>query len=187
MSGERLSAMIRVFLMLLISICGFLLSGTWIREQETSIVLLVLHMAGAGQTYHGEGTSIAVAHGSGGPFVAVLTPACSSWPSVLALISLALVVPRVSMGRRLALAISAGMFVFIGNIVRIAASVAVGLWVGPASLVLFHNFVGSMFGFAYTFAGFVWMIILLMPPRGIPLDQPYREGGGESAYVSGAF
>jgi carbamoyl-phosphate synthase large subunit len=56
-----------------------------------------------------------------------------------------------------------------GNLIRIAGSVVVGLFSGRASLVLFHDWVGSVFGIAYTIGGFIVTLTLLL--RG---GQPRR-------------
>jgi hypothetical protein len=53
--------------------------------------------------------------------------------------------------------------VVAGNILRISASLAVGLVAGRTSLVLFHDWVGSMFGFGYTLGGYVLLLYLLLP------------------------
>ena len=51
------------------------------------------------------------------------------------------------------------------NVVRIAASVWVGLRFGAGDLVLFHNSVGTLFALAYTLIGFLFMLYLMLPKR----------------------
>ena len=55
--------------------------------------------------------------------------------------------------------------IVVGNLVRIASSSVVGLLAGRVSLVLFHDWVGSSFGFAYTIGGFVLMLAVLLRRR----------------------
>jgi carbamoyl-phosphate synthase large subunit len=97
------------------------------------------------------------------PFRAHVTPFCSSLVSVLALASIALFLFRGPLLRRL-LAFGAAAALIVGcNMVRIAASLAVGLSYGDQSLVLFHDWVGTIFGLAYTMGGFFFMLWLLLP------------------------
>ena len=71
--------------------------------------------------------------------------------------------PRGRTGRRIgALACALGC-VLAGNVLRIAGSIAVGLVHGKASLVLFHDWVGSLFAFGYTLGGYLLMLFLLLP------------------------
>lgn len=108
-------------------------------------------------------SSIAVFPTSATPFVAVLLPSCSSLSSLLALTFLAWFIPRGRTGRRVVALVCALLCVFAGNVARIVASIGVGLVYGPPSLILFHDFVGSMFAFAYTLGGYLLMLFLLLP------------------------
>jgi len=64
---------------------------------------------------------------------------------------------------------AAATVIFAGNIVRIAASVAIGAVAGRGSLVLFHDWVGSAFALAYTIGGYVLMLWLLLPADAAPV------------------
>ena len=55
--------------------------------------------------------------------------------------------------------------IVVGNLIRIGTSVIAGLLAGEVSLVLFHDWVGSTFGFAYTIGGFVLMLAILLRRR----------------------
>ena len=57
------------------------------------------------------------------------------------------------------------MCVFVGNVLRIAGSIGIGLLYGSRSLVLFHDWIGSLFAFGYTLGGFLLMVYLLLPPE----------------------
>lgn len=119
------------------------------------------------------GTSILVVPPRSAAFVAVVTPACSSAASVLAITFLGTVMTLGSAARRarrVGAIFAAVAVVFAGNLVRIAASVLVGLAVGRSSLVLFHDWMGSMFSFVYTLSGFILMLYIVLPagPRSAP-------------------
>jgi exosortase/archaeosortase family protein len=97
------------------------------------------------------------------PFRAVLTPFCSSLVAILALGAIALCVLRGSILRRASSFLVAATFVFCCNVLRIAVSLWGGLRYGPEGLVLFHDWVGTIFGLAYTLAGFLLMLYLMLP------------------------
>jgi exosortase/archaeosortase family protein len=105
---------------------------------------------------YGSGTGMQV-------FWVAITPSCSSLgPALaLALISYVMSVGYPKFDRVLAGAAGVAAIV-IGNTVRIASSVIVGLHSGRVSLVLFHDWVGSTFGFAYTVGGFVLVLAILL-------------------------
>jgi exosortase/archaeosortase family protein len=103
---------------------------------------------------------------SGAPFWVDITPSCSSLGPALALTLLAVVVSAGRPASDRLLAGAAGIAgVIAGNLIRIGSSVIVGLMAGPVSLVLFHDWVGSIFGFAYTIGGFVLVLSILLRRR----------------------
>jgi hypothetical protein len=55
--------------------------------------------------------------------------------------------------------------VFAGNVLRLAGSLGFGLWVGERSLVLFHDWVGTVFTYAYTLGGYLVMLSMLLAAR----------------------
>ena len=108
-------------------------------------------------------TSIQIFPRRGDPVRGEITASCSSLASMLAIGCLGLLTPRVARSRRafaLGVALAA---VFLGNVVRITASMALGYVAGRQALVLFHDSIGSMFTFGYTLGGFILMLWLLLP------------------------
>jgi len=95
-----------------------------------------------------------------------ITPSCSSLGPALAI---ALIATVMSIGNPVSDRVLAGVVgvasIVVGNLVRIASSSVVGLQAGRVSLVLFHDWVGSSFGFAYTIGGFVLMLAILLRRR----------------------
>ena len=101
-----------------------------------------------------------------------IAPPCSSLPAVLSLVGLATIIsPRVRSGNgvsslRFARSVAvAAAVMFLGNVVRIDSSILMGLVAGRVVLVLFHDWVGSVFGFASLLAGWVLLIWMLLPTR----------------------
>ena len=121
-------------------------------------------------------TSILVVPYHHASFWVTLTPSCSALAPALAVTCLASMMPRATSRRFLAIG-AAVVAVVVGNFVRISSSVVVGLYAGRSSLVLFHDWVGSMIGFAFTLGGFVLMLWILIPARG-PAPVPSVVTGG---------
>lgn len=134
------------------------------RQFETETAAALLHLLGVApeRVQIRANASLGVYPASAGPFLATVTPSCSSLSAVVAVASLALFVPR-HVRRRRFLALGIALLVVVGgNILRIAASIAIGLAAGTGSLVLFHDWVGSLFAFTYTLGGYLLMLYVLM-------------------------
>ena len=95
-----------------------------------------------------------------------VTPYCSSLIAVLALGGIAGFILQGPLSRRMVAFVGAAALVVACNIVRIAASIWVGLRWGAGDLVLFHNWVGTLFALAYTLIGFLFMLYLMLPKEG---------------------
>jgi exosortase/archaeosortase family protein len=100
------------------------------------------------------------------PFRATVTPFCSSLIPILALGSISMFILAGSIARRAAAFAIAAATILCCNVIRIAASVLVGLRAGPAGLALFHDWVGTGFALAYTLGGFMLMLYVLLPKVG---------------------
>jgi len=139
-----------------------------VRMAEASAAAGLLHLFGVGDVTVQLGTSIQVFPKGHTPFRASVTPSCSCLSALLALGYVAGFLPRKSHRRRFPAVIAAMGAVAGGNVLRIAASLGIGLVAGRASLVLFHDWVGSVFTFAYTLGGYLIMLYLLLPSRTQP-------------------
>jgi exosortase/archaeosortase family protein len=94
---------------------------------------------------------------------AVVTASCSSILSVLGLTALAAVVLR---GRKLH--VVGGLTVAVAallvlNHVRLLLSALAGMWWGDGALVLFHDWVGTLWNLVATLGGFLLMVWLTLP------------------------
>jgi exosortase/archaeosortase family protein len=154
----------RVGWRLLIIMGCFLALMEPVRVAEASAAAGLLRLLGMDVTVQ-LGTSIQVFPPGHAPFRAVVTPSCSSLSGLLALGFVAGFLPRRPGGRRLRAVFVAMAAVLTGNVLRIAGSLTVGLVAGRASLVLFHDWVGSVFTFVYTLGGYLLMLYLLLPAR----------------------
>ena len=136
------------------------------RHWEALAVAALVRAVGFHGVLSVEGSQILLSSGSGQLFWVDITPSCSSLGPAL---SLALIVTIMSAGNPASDRVLAGMAgiasIVVGNVVRIGLSVVVGLLAGRVSLVLFHDWVGSTFGFAYTVGGFVLVLAILLRRR----------------------
>jgi carbamoyl-phosphate synthase large subunit len=141
-----------------------------VRRFETGTAIALVRPLSA-RVFRPSATTIGVVPISGRPFQAVVTPTCSSLSSVLAIVGLGSLCPPSR--RRTAAVLAAVATVAAGNVVRIAASVAVGVAAGRGSLILFHDWVGSVFAFAYTLGGYILLLSVLLsrpPPESFELE-----------------
>jgi exosortase/archaeosortase family protein len=171
MTIELRRILIRIGLLLIGTAVVFIVAEQPMRQFETTTTLDLLRGLGLRQVSRASPFDIAIDSRGGVAFAAELTPACSSLASLLALIGLTVLRPPGPRWRLFGAVIVAMFTVFVGNIVRVAASIAVGVVAGPSSLVLFHDWVGSLFGFAYTLGGFLVMLYLLLPRDGMALTE----------------
>ena len=168
----------------------FVLANAGFRQFEAAAATLLLHLARLTPAHRVlllPNSSIAVFPEAVGPFVAVITPSCSALSALLAVAFLAWFVPRGRTGRRIGALACALACVLVGNVLRIAGSIGVGLVHGKPSLVLFHDWVGSLFAFGYTLGGYLLMLFLLLPAgpgpavhtiRAVPAAVAARGGRG---------
>jgi carbamoyl-phosphate synthase large subunit len=142
---------------------GFiLLQGPW-RSFETTSSLWLLHLFTAHSVFAIAPTTVLIVPAHHAAFDVLITPSCSSVASLLAFGCLAPLTPRRPWSRRAFAAGTAATVITAGNVLRIAGSIAVGLLAGRSSLVLFHDWVGSMFTFVYTMGGYILMLTMLLP------------------------
>jgi carbamoyl-phosphate synthase large subunit len=144
---------------------GFRWGARWMQDREASWVVSALRLLGVDSVSGVLPGHILVFRGSS-ILDAEVTASCSAILSVLGLTALTVAVLR---SRRLhavwGLAMACGALV-IANDVRLAASTLAGLWWGGSALVLFHDWVGTLWNFAATLAGFLLMVALTLPEAG---------------------
>ncbi len=166
MRSHTLGILLRPVAVIALVMVTFVLLNAGFRQFEGAAATALLHWLGMTPAHRVQllpNSSIAVFPERVGPFVAIITPSCSALSALLALAFLAWFVPRGRTGRRVAALSCALGCVLVGNVLRIVGSIGVGLISGKASLVLFHDWVGSLFAFGYTLGGYLFMLFLLLP------------------------
>ena len=180
MTGRSGRVVLRMGAVVLFAAGGFILLQSVARDLEARAATNVLRATGSEGVAVVSPSVIQVLPSDDRPFRAIVTPTCSSVASALAIGALATLAPAGSRraNTRRVLATAAAVFTVVaGNILRIAGSLAVGLVAGRSSLILFHDWVGSMFGFAYTLGGYILFLFLLLPksprPASPVLDRAF--------------
>ncbi|MGH9292909.1 MAG: exosortase/archaeosortase family protein [Acidimicrobiales bacterium] len=168
MGSQRVRVWVRVlFVVSATPVAFFVLQGV-ARARELAVDVAAMRLVGVHRVPEVVGTAALVVpvHASG--FFVEMSPSCSSLASILTLGCLAAVLPRrlVAPRSRLLAFCFAAVAIFVGNLLRIDLSIGAGVLFGRSSLVLFHDWAGSIFGFAYTIGGFALMLFVLLPsPR----------------------
>ena len=135
----------RVILVIVADIGGFVLFQHDARVAETWLASELAGLIGLGRFSVVKGTSVLVTPLHQTPFFVLVTSSCSSISSVCSIACLACLLRGVPLARRTLALLAAVAAVVVGNVVRIAASLTVGLASGRIALVLFHDWVGSTF------------------------------------------
>jgi exosortase/archaeosortase family protein len=165
MTRVRWRAAIAIAMCFAFVLVGFRLLNGPMRTLEVSAVLL-LARAGAGQLTVLGGHMIQVLPQHHPGFRVVVTPFCSSIVPILALAGLSMFILAGPLARRMGAMVASAAAVLACNILRMAVSVIVGVHAGPEALVLFHDWIGTLFALAYTVGGFLFMLYLLLPRTG---------------------
>ena len=165
MTASARYAIPRALAILAGSIVGFILLQHPARVIESHAVAGLLSLAGAHGTHVVLGTNIDVEPAEHGLVLASLTPACSSIAALLAITSIALASGAATRSRRFAALGIALAVIAVGNILRMAAVLAVGIFAGRSVLVMFHDWVAGMFTFASVLGGYVLFLYLVLPDR----------------------
>jgi carbamoyl-phosphate synthase large subunit len=142
---------------------GFVVLQEPVRTVETTVSAAILNLVGLDGIHDVGRTTLLVVPDTQAAFHVLITPSCSSIASLLAFGCLTPLVPRRTSTSRFVAAGIAALLIVVGNLARITGSIAIGLVAGRTSLVLFHDWVGTMFTVVYTIAGYVLMLTFLLP------------------------
>jgi exosortase/archaeosortase family protein len=152
-------------LLLAVAIClaGYYGAAEWLRLHETAWVVGALHLIGEDRVSDVLPGHILMFRDDGELVNGVVTTSCSSILTVVGLTALTVAVLR---GRRqhafLGLLVAL-VAVVVANDLRLAASTYAGLAWGRPALVLFHDWVGTVWTLAATLGGFLLMVCISLP------------------------
>ena len=140
----------------------FLLINDMRRGETASIAWLFARFGSHEVTAATNDALLVVGHGHR-PILAYISPSCSSLMGILALGALAFTVLRSRRAHTLGAYLCAASLLFMANIARMAASCLAGIWFGQGALVLFHDWVGTVWNFIATLFGFLLLLYLALP------------------------
>jgi exosortase/archaeosortase family protein len=133
------------------------------RRLEARLVAWSMTTVGFTGIGHVYGTKVLVLPAHSRAFLATVTPSCSALAAVLTFVAIATFLLHGPIARRvLAVAVAAGV-VIVCNVVRIALSLGVGLHSGSHGMIVFHDWVGTIFGMFYVLLGFTLFVFMLLP------------------------
>jgi exosortase/archaeosortase family protein len=163
-SGRRLLP-VALDLVLAVAICfvGFRYLTDPLRELEARGLAQVLNWI-----YPGRASAVVPGHvlifpGDGGIIDAVVTASCSSILSVLGLSALTAVILRGRKLHALGGLLLAVACILALNHLRLLLSALAGFWWGDGALVLFHDWVGTLWNLVATLGGFLVMVWAALP------------------------
>jgi carbamoyl-phosphate synthase large subunit len=135
------------------------------QEHEAAWVVGSLRLVGLQDVSDALPGHILIFDSDGAALNAEVTASCSSILSIVGLIALTVAVFR---GRRqhalFGLLVAIAALVAL-NWVRLTASTLAGIWWGRPAMILFHDWVGSLWNFTATFLGFLVLVAVTLPAR----------------------
>ncbi|MGY1615707.1 exosortase/archaeosortase family protein [Geodermatophilus sp. SYSU D00691] len=160
---RRLSVTAELLLAAAVCVAGYRYLAGWFQVHEAQWVAGFLNLVGVDQVSDVLPGRILVFRDNGELLNAEVTASCSAVLSVLGLTALTLTVLRSRRLHALAGLAAAVAGVVLLNDVRLVVSTLAGLWWGHGALVLFHDWVGTIWTFASTLVGFLLMVCLTLP------------------------
>lgn len=164
-AGARRRWLVLAELLAAAAICvvGFTVGAPVLQVAEAGWVVGALRLVGMDDVSSAIPGNILIFGPGGVTLNAEVTASCSSILSIVGLTALTVAVFR---GRRqhalLGLLVSVLALLAL-NWVRLVASTLAGIWWGRPAMVLFHDWVGSLWNFMATFLGFLVLVAITLP------------------------
>jgi carbamoyl-phosphate synthase large subunit len=150
---------------LAVAVClvGFHFGAAWLQAAEARGVVTVLGWLGIDGISGVLPRRILMFRAEGDLINAEVTASCSAILSVLGLSALSVSVLRGRRQHALAGLVVAVVAMLALNHLRLLGSALAGVWWGDSALVLFHDWVGTLWNFAATLLGFLLMVCVTLP------------------------
>jgi exosortase/archaeosortase family protein len=163
--GGRRLAPVLLDLVLAVAICavGFRYGAGFLQIQEARWVAEELNLFGVDAVSGSLAGNVLVFRPDGEIILAEVTQSCSSILSVLGLTALTAVVLRSRRQHAVAGLVVAVAALLVLNNLRLVGSTLAGLLWGTPALVLFHDWVGTVWNLAATLGGFLLMVCITLP------------------------
>lgn len=165
--GARRRFAVLVELLVAVAICllGYRYGATWFKEHEASWTVAILRLLGEDRVSDAIPGHILMFRAGGEVLDGEVTTSCSSILTVIGLVALTVAVLR---KRRLhaAYGLAVGLVaVVVANDLRLIASTLAGLHWGKPAMILFHDWVGTIWTLGFTLIGFLIMVWVALPTR----------------------
>lgn len=160
---RRLLVLAELLLALAICLVGYYFGAPWLQVQEATWTVTALRLVGFDGISGVLPGHVLIFRDGGDVLVAEVTASCSSILSVVGLTALTVVAFRQRRGHALiGLVVSLAVIVVLNGL-RLVISTLAGLWFGQPSMVLFHDWVGTLWNLASTLGGFLLMVCVALP------------------------
>jgi len=133
------------------------------RRGEARFIANTLRSLGVPGATRAYGPEVLVSPARSAPFLATLSPSCSSLGAILAFTAMAVFLLHGPPHRRLAAVLLASCAVAMANFVRIGLALGVGARYGEHAMVVFHDWVGTIIGLFSVLGGFTVFVFVLLP------------------------
>jgi exosortase/archaeosortase family protein len=152
-------------LVVAIAVCfaGYRFAAGALQEAEARGVVRVLRWFGVGEVSDAVPGHILVFPAGREPILAAVTASCSAILSVVGLLALTLTVLRRRRQHAVAGLVVSVVAMLALNHLRLLGSTLAGLWWGDRALVLFHDWVGTLWNLAATLLGFLLLVWVTLP------------------------
>ena len=161
---RRRSVLLEILILVVVYLTLFELLIDPMRRFETDAIAWFFSLVGSHSVTVANNDSILIASGGHRPMLAYISPSCSSLMGLLALATLAAAVMRRRRSTTLIAYLAAASVLFALNLGRMIASAAAGVWFGSGAMLLFHDWVGTVWNFVATLFGFLLLQFLTSPP-----------------------
>jgi exosortase/archaeosortase family protein len=163
--GARRRFAVLLELMVAVAICllGYRYGARWFKEHEASWTVAVLRLLGEQRVSDAIPGHILMFRPGGEVLDGEVTTSCSSILTVIGLVALTVAVLRKRRWHAV-YGLAVGLVaVVVANDLRLIASTLAGLHWGKPAMILFHDWVGTIWTLGFTLIGFLIMVCLTLP------------------------
>jgi exosortase/archaeosortase family protein len=160
---RRLTIVSELGIAVAICLAGYYGAAEWFKVHEAIWTVAALHLVGVDSVSDVLPGHILMFRSNGELLNGVITTSCSSILTVVGLTALTAVVLRQRRLHALWGLLVALLAVVVANDLRLIASTLAGVCWGKPAMVLFHDWVGTVWTLAATLGGFLLMVCLTLP------------------------
>jgi carbamoyl-phosphate synthase large subunit len=163
--GARRRLVVLVELAVAVAIClgGYHWGASWFKEHEAAWTVQILHLLGEHRVSSVLPGHVLMFRPGGEVLDGEVTTSCSSILTVVGLTALTVAVLRKRRLHALGGLLVGLVAVVVANDLRLIASTLAGLHWGRPAMILFHDWVGTIWTLAATLGGFLLMVCLTLP------------------------